>query len=85
MLENVKGLISNDKGNTLQVVLKTLIEFGYSCNIDREIIINGTPKQLQAEAKKMVLRSVDFGVPQNRQRIYIVLWRGELGSVDVSS
>lgn len=78
LLENVKGLISNDKGNTLQVVLKTLIEIGYSCNIDREIIINGTPKQLQAEAKKMVLRSVDFGVPQNRQRIYIVLWRGEL-------
>lgn len=78
LLENVKGLISNDKGNTLQVVLKTLIEIGYSCNIDREIIINGTPKQLQAEAKKMVLRSVDFGVPQNRQRIYIVLWRGDL-------
>ncbi|MEI7455272.1 MAG: DNA cytosine methyltransferase [Nitrosomonadales bacterium] len=78
LLENVKGLISNDKGNTLQVVLKTLIEIGYSCNIDREIIINGTPKQLQAEAKKMVLRSVDFGVPQNRQRIYIVLWIGEL-------
>lgn len=78
LLENVKGLISNDKGNTLQVVLKTLIEIGYSCNIDREIIINGTPKQLQAEAKKMVLRSVDFGVPQNRQRIYILLWRGDL-------
>jgi DNA (cytosine-5)-methyltransferase 1 len=23
----------------------------------------------------MVLRSIDFGIPQNRQRIYIVLWR----------
>jgi len=25
----------------------------------------------------MVLKSIDFGVPQNRQRIYIVLWRDE--------
>jgi len=26
----------------------------------------------------MVLKSKDFGVPQNRQRIYIVLWRDDL-------
>jgi DNA (cytosine-5)-methyltransferase 1 len=78
MLENVRGLISHDKGYTLQVILKTLIGMGYNCNIDKEIITNGTPKQLQAEAKKMVLKSVDFGVPQNRQRIYIVLWKGQL-------
>ena len=71
MLENVRGLISHDKGYTLQVILKTLIGMGYNCNIDNEIITNGTPRQLQAEAKKMVLKSVDFGVPQNRQRIYI--------------
>lgn len=75
LLENVKGLISHDKGYTLQVILKTLTDMGYHCNIDKNIIVHGTPKQLQAEAKKMVLRSVDFGVPQNRQRIYIVLWR----------
>jgi DNA (cytosine-5)-methyltransferase 1 len=78
LLENVRGLISNDKGYTLQVILKTLIGMGYNCNIDKEIIINGTPKQLQTEAKKMVLKSVDFGVPQNRQRIYIVLWKGRI-------
>lgn len=78
LLENVKGLISHDKGYTLQVILKTLSSIGYNCNIDKEIITNGTPKQLQTEAKKMVLKSVDFGVPQNRQRIYIVLWKDEL-------
>jgi len=77
LLENVKGLISHDKGYTLQVILQTLVDMGYSCNIDKEIITNGTPKELQNEAKKMVLKSVDFGVPQNRQRIYIVLWRGQ--------
>ena len=78
LLENVKGLVSHDKGHTLQVILKTLIGIGYNCNIDNEIINKGTLKQLQTEAKKMVLKSVDFGVPQNRQRIYIVLWKGEL-------
>jgi len=75
VLENVKGLVSHDKGYTLQVILKTLTDMGYSCNISKEIILNGTLKDLQAEAKKMILKSIDFGVPQNRQRIYIVLWR----------
>ncbi|MDZ7922620.1 MAG: DNA (cytosine-5-)-methyltransferase, partial [Marinagarivorans sp.] len=75
LLENVKGLISHDKGYTLQVILKTLTAIGYSCNISKQLIKHGSPKEIQAEAKKMVLKSVDFGVPQNRQRIYIVLWR----------
>lgn len=78
MLENVKGLVSHDKGYTLQVILRTLTAIGYSCNIPKTLIKNGTPQQLQTEAKKMVLKSIDFGVPQNRQRIYIVLWRDDL-------
>lgn len=79
LLENVKGLISHDKGHTLKVILNTMSEIGYSCNIPKEIIENGTTKEIQALAKKMVLKSVDFGIPQNRQRIYIVLWRdGEI-------
>lgn len=75
LLENVKGLISHDKGYTLSVILKTLTQIGYSCNIPKDIIENGTTKEIQTLAKKMVLKSIDFGIPQNRQRIYIVLWR----------
>lgn len=75
MLENVKGLISHDKGYTLMVILKTLTKIGYSCNIPKKVIEHGSPKEIQSLAKKMVLKSIDFGVPQNRQRIYIVLWR----------
>lgn len=75
LLENVKGLISHDKGHTLRVILKTLTDMGYSCNIPKDVIENGTTKQIQELAKKMVLKSVDFGIPQNRQRIYIVLWQ----------
>jgi len=75
LLENVKGLISHDQGYTLQTILRALTAIGYQCNISQKIIDGESLKTLQAEAKKMVLKSSDFGVPQNRQRIYIVLWR----------
>lgn len=52
-LENVKGLVGHDKGNTFKVILQTLRELGYSVNYQ-------------------VLNAKDFGVPQNRERIYIV-------------
>lgn len=75
LLENVKGLISHDRGYTLQVILKTLAKIGYQCNVPKELIEHGSPSQIQEIAKKMVLKSCDFGVPQNRQRIYLVLWK----------
>ena len=53
LLENVKGLISHDKGKTLETILETLQELGYYVNIE-------------------VYNSKDFGVPQNRERIFIL-------------
>lgn len=53
LLENVKGFVSHDKGNTFRVVQRTLEDLGYAVH-----------------AK--VLNARDFGVPQNRERIYIV-------------
>lgn len=55
LLENVKGLVSHDKGRTLQVILESLDSLGY-----------------WVEYK--VLNARDFGVPQNRERIYIVAY-----------
>lgn len=75
LLENVRGLISHDKGHTLKTVLRKLVKMGYQCLIPKEVIFGDDAELLKQEAKKMVLRSRDFGVPQNRQRIYIVLWR----------
>ena len=61
-LENVKGLVNHDKGNTLKVILKTLREdLGYYVP---------DPKIINAK---------DFGVPQNRERIFIVGFRPDLG------
>jgi DNA (cytosine-5)-methyltransferase 1 len=52
-LENVKGFVGHDNGNTFMTVKKTLEDLGY---------------KIFAE----VLNSKDYGVPQNRERIYIV-------------
>jgi len=54
ILENVKGLISHDKGNTLKVIIDILT------------------KELNYNVSYKVLNSADYGVPQNRERIYIV-------------
>lgn len=54
ILENVKGLVSHDKGNTLKVIIETL------------------RNKLNYKVFYQVLNSKDYGVPQNRERIYIV-------------
>lgn len=52
-LENVKGLLNHDKGNTFEVILSALDGLGY-------------------DVEWQVLNSKDFGVPQNRERVFIV-------------
>lgn len=78
LLENVRGLISNDKGNTIRTILRTITGMGYKCNVSQELIENGSISKLKNECAKMVLSAKDFGVPQNRPRIYIVLWRKDI-------
>jgi DNA (cytosine-5)-methyltransferase 1 len=53
LLENVKGLLSHDKGKTFGTILNTLDELGY-------------------DLQWQVLNSKNFGVPQNRERVFIV-------------
>lgn len=55
LLENVKGLKSHQKGETLKVILESLSELGYKYSIE-------------------VLNAKYFGVPQNRERLFIVAW-----------
>jgi DNA (cytosine-5)-methyltransferase 1 len=52
-LENVKGLLNHDEGNTFQTIIGTLDELGYDCQWE-------------------VLNSKDYGVPQNRERVFII-------------
>ena len=53
LLENVKGLLSHDNGNTFKTIISTLDELGY-------------------DIQWQVLNSKNFGVPQNRERVFIV-------------
>lgn len=53
LLENVKGLVTHDKGRTLQIIIDELSTVGYAVTYK-------------------VLTSLDYGVPQMRQRVYFV-------------
>ena len=52
-LENVKGLLNHNKGDTFRTILNTFDELGY-------------------DVQWRVLNSKNFGVPQNRERVYII-------------
>lgn len=58
LLENVKGLLHHDKGNTLGTICDVLDDLGYN-------------------VRYKVLNARYFGVPQNRERLFIVAWRKE--------
>lgn len=59
LLENVKGLLNHDKGNTVFVILRTLSELGYVVDFE-------------------ILNSNRFGIPHNRERIFILAAREDL-------
>ncbi|MBN3534842.1 DNA (cytosine-5-)-methyltransferase [Mycoplasma procyoni] len=63
ILENVKGLLNHNKGQTLKTILNLLEEIGYSTYYK-------------------VLNSINFGVAQSRERIYIVGFKKEFYSGD---
>lgn len=64
LLENVKGLLSNNDGSTFATILETLTEIGYI---------------LQYQ----ILNSKDFGVPQSRERVFIVGYFGTRSFTEV--
>ncbi len=53
VLENVKGLLSHNEGNTFRVIIQTLTDMGYC-------------------VEWQVCNSKNFGVPQNRERVFII-------------
>lgn len=56
VLENVRRLLTHDKGNTFSVIKRTLEDFGY-------------------KVYHAILNSADYGVPQVRNRLFIVCFR----------
>lgn len=58
ILENVKGLVTHDKGQTIKIILNELSLCGY-------------------HVLYRVLTSLDYGVPQMRQRVYFIGFRND--------
>ena len=76
MLENVKQLKGHDKGRTLQTILK-ILQGDCSHSIPDDVPMSEDARQALSEKLNYwvdykVLRATDFGVPQNRERIFIV-------------
>lgn len=70
LLENVEGLISHKKGDTFKTILDTLIN-----KLDYHVI--GIQQDITGEnfifnKKDIVLNAKNFGLPQNRPRVYFV-------------
>ncbi|KKL99261.1 hypothetical protein LCGC14_1816170, partial [marine sediment metagenome] len=73
LLENVRGLLSHEDGNTFYVIRKLL---GDSYNGLRGFFKN--PDSLGYNVFYKVLNSADFGLAQNRRRIFIVGFRPDV-------
>ena len=89
LLENVKQLKGHDKGRTLQTILAILR--GEQVDVPSNLDLSGDTRaalstKLNYWVDFRVLRSADFGVPQNRERVYIVgLDRDYYGNKDFNS
>jgi DNA (cytosine-5)-methyltransferase 1 len=59
LLENVKGLLSHDKGRTMEIICEELCACGYAIDFE-------------------VLNAKNFGVAQNRDRVFIIGFRLDL-------
>ncbi len=69
MLENVDNLITHDKGQTFHTILNVLVNDLHYKVIGVTEKANGA---LEYIAKDFVRNSRNFGVPQNRPRVYIM-------------
>lgn len=66
-LENVKGLLIHDKGNTIKTILRVL----------RDDLNYYVPDP-------QIVNAMNFGVPQHRERVYIVGFRKDMNVKDFS-
>lgn len=76
LLENVKQLKTHDKGNTLKTILDVLTG-NDETKIPDDIAMSEEAKialstKLNYWVTTKVLKAADFGVPQNRERIFII-------------
>lgn len=75
ILENVKGLLSHDKGRTFQTITDIL---SGGATINGQISFGNIDDGLGYHIYYKVLNTKDYGIPQNRERVFIIgfkYWR----------
>lgn len=90
LLENVKQLRGHDKGRTLKTIID-ILEGNAQSAIPDDIPMSlearkSLGKKLDYSVGTKVIKATEFGVPQNRERIYMIGFdRKIFGDVDFSS
>jgi len=67
VLENVKGLLSHDKGKTFDVIINSL-----ASTVNGQCLMFPNVDTLGYNVYYQVLNAKDYGIPQNRERVFIV-------------
>ncbi len=72
ILENVKGLLSHEKGRTFAIILDCLAK-----TVNTQYSFTMYDEGLNYHIYYKVLNTKDFGIPQNRERVFIVGFRDD--------
>lgn len=67
VLENVKGLLSHDKRKTFNVIINSL-----AATVNGQCLMFPNVDTLGYNVYYQVLNAKDYGIPQNRERVFIV-------------
>ena len=62
IFENVKGMLTHDNGNTWNIIKNTFEQLNYKIYIKHD----------KSGKESPILNAMDYGIPQNRQRIFVV-------------
>ena len=68
IFENVKGLLIHDNGATWDTIMNTFKELNYDIYVNQDSFGRESP----------LLNAKDYGIPQNRERIYLVGIRNDI-------
>ncbi len=68
IFENVRGMLVHDKGNTWSVIKQTFRDLEYNIYLNKDKDGNESP----------LLNACDYGVPQQRERIYLIGIRNDI-------
>ena len=68
IFENVKGMLVHDDGNTWAVIKNTFRELNYNIYIRKD----------EKGHEKAVLNALEYGIPQQRERIFLVGIRNDI-------